>query len=334
MATASIARYSQHPAGYTEYVIKVFYLGQEWATKKRFSDFTALDVALRASGLALPCTLPEKSWWSKFDADFLMNRMKALQLYLEKLMMVTPLHGLVKEFLEVDKNMLDLERKRNTSSRALRKADKILSIVNKAKSKFIVIDTRERIVGSVRKALPLGRNGTGTGGAPGTPTKTRGPTVSVSGGGPSSPMKMRQPSSTLVEGGRRWSAQSSFSSVADEPPGGGFFHGLARSISITKQEELRVELEKSIESCLSRPSHSLELLQQEQFVSMSLHFPDKINDVRAIISMPIPMQYLDAAHSAVDSIAQAVEDRRMETSVASSAGMDLLTNRLICDSVA
>jgi hypothetical protein len=333
MATASIARYSQHPAGFTEYVIKVFYLGQEWATKKRFSDFTTLDAALRASGLALPCTLPQKSWWSKFDADFLMNRMKALQLYLEKLMMVTPLHGLVKEFLEVDKNMLDLERKRNTSSRALRKADKILSIVNKAKSRFIVIDTRERILGSVRKALPLGRNGTGTGAAPGTPTKSRGPTMSVSSVGPPSPVKFRQPSSTVPEGGRRWSAQSSFSSVADEPPAGGFFHGLARSISITKQEEFRLELEKSIESCLSRPNHSLEYLQQEQFVSMSLHFPDKFSDVRSIICMPIPAHYVDAANSAVDSITQAVEDRRMETFVTTNAGTNLLTDRLMYDNI-
>lgn len=332
MATASIARYSQHPAGHTEYVIKVFYLGQEWATKKRFSDFTALDVALRAAGLILPCTLPEKSWWSKFDADFLLNRMKALQLYLEKLMMVTPIHGLVKEFLEVDKNMLELERKRNTSSRALRKTDKILAIVSKAKSRFIVIDTRERIVNSVKKALPSVR---APATAPSTPTKSRGPTMSVSGAGPSSPMKMRQPSNALLnDGSRRWSVQSSFSSVADEVPAGGFFNGLARSMSMTRQEDYRVELEKSIESCLGRPNHSLDYLQQEQFASMTQHFPDDINDVRSIMCSPLPTQYMDAAHSALDSIAQVVEDRRMEASVASSAGTDLLTDRLMSDNVA
>lgn len=76
--TADIQKYGMND-GHTEYFIKVMYLGQQWAIRKRFSDFAELDSYLRGQGHELVVELPSRNWWSRFDPYVLVQRQKELQ---------------------------------------------------------------------------------------------------------------------------------------------------------------------------------------------------------------------------------------------------------------
>ena len=113
-ASAHIQRFSTNSEGRTEYFINVIYLGSQWAIRKCFSDFSHFNSVLKSRELTIPVDLPEKSWWNKFNPDFLNQRKKTLQAYLNTLLQNVELdNSLLKEFLEVDENMLIIARSKH-----------------------------------------------------------------------------------------------------------------------------------------------------------------------------------------------------------------------------
>ena len=96
--------------GYTEYFIKVVYNGYEWGIRKRYSDFVRIDDYLRnVEGYEISYVLPEKNFWSRFDPFLINTRMGELQAYLDHLIgqALTTDNALIREFLEVDENLLE-----------------------------------------------------------------------------------------------------------------------------------------------------------------------------------------------------------------------------------
>jgi hypothetical protein len=113
-ASAHIQRFSVNDEGHTEYFINVIYLGSQWALRKRFNDFVKIDQVLKSCGINIPVDLPVKTWWNKFDKNVLTQRQKELQLYINSVLRTIELdNSLVKEFLEVDENMLNIARSKH-----------------------------------------------------------------------------------------------------------------------------------------------------------------------------------------------------------------------------
>ena len=113
--SAEIQKYELGKNNRIEYFIKVVYHGKMWAIRKRFSDFSKLDAALRKNqGIKVEYTLPPKQWFGKnFDPVKLLNRQLELQKYLQVLLndTISSDNNLVKEFLEVDYNYLEIRKK-------------------------------------------------------------------------------------------------------------------------------------------------------------------------------------------------------------------------------
>ena len=112
-ATAHIQKFSKNSDGHTEYFIKVVFNGKQWAIRKRYSEFIAFDEYLQRSGYKVNYTLPEKTWWKRFDPQVLVQRQKELQQYLNVLLgnTISTENSLVREFLEVDQNRLALAKR-------------------------------------------------------------------------------------------------------------------------------------------------------------------------------------------------------------------------------
>ena len=117
LASAHIQKYSKNPEGHTEYFIKVFYLGKEWAIRKRYKDFVKFEEFFKGSGFCtMEYTLPPKTWWNKNKKSTLYKRQKELQQYLDILLTTSNATevSLIREFLEVDENMLSFAKKQST----------------------------------------------------------------------------------------------------------------------------------------------------------------------------------------------------------------------------
>ena len=113
-ASAHIQRFSTNDEGHTEYFINVIYLGSQWALRKRFRDFVKIDKVLKSNGIDIPVTLPVKTWWNKFNKEILTQRQKSLQSYVNSMLRTVELdNSLIKEFLEVDENMLNIARSKH-----------------------------------------------------------------------------------------------------------------------------------------------------------------------------------------------------------------------------
>lgn len=112
-ATAHIQKFSKNSDGHTEYFIKVVFNGKQWAIRKRYSEFTTFDEYLQRSGYKVNYTLPEKTWWKRFDPQVLVQRQKELQQYLNVLLgsTISTENSLIREFLEVDENRLALAKR-------------------------------------------------------------------------------------------------------------------------------------------------------------------------------------------------------------------------------
>jgi hypothetical protein len=140
IASAHLQKYSVCPDGHVEYFIKVVYLGREWPLHKRYKDFSHFDTVLRAQGIILTVELPPRSWWNKLDPNFLANRYKLLQLYIDCLFRppLSPEHSLVREFLEVDNNNLVSERKCALEDKNhFEKKDRLLEIAKSTGAKLL-----------------------------------------------------------------------------------------------------------------------------------------------------------------------------------------------------
>jgi hypothetical protein len=307
MESATIIRYATHHSGHTEYFIKVFYLGQEWATKKRFSDFVTLDGALRSNNIIIPCNLPKKNWFSKFDADFLVNRAKALQGYLDKLVLVAPLHSLIKEFLEVEKNMLNYQLKKNPSFKALRKTDRVNSIVSKTKHTYIIIDEKERLALQVRRMF----------------------------------LQRFALMQTPGRGGRfnstemGWrTTQSSFSSAVDEavPSIGHSANGSTAVISAryaVQLDEYRSNVIQGLINCFSKKNFLLKTTQEELFTSTIQTFPDSFSEIRAILTAPFD-RVQHHRTTVLDETTRIIDDRLNTRALLDDAGApQLLADKLL-----
>lgn len=302
MDSAKIIRYQNNSAGFTEYSINVMYLGQNWLVKKRFSDFTAVDAALKASGVTLDAALPQKGWFSKFDVAFLLNRARALQVYLDKAVQIYPTPSLIKEFLEVDRNMLAADLKKQKSFRDIRKTDKISSIVNKAKSRFVIIDAKERIDVNMRNLFedkfPSGAS--------------RGPIHRKT--GTASSFNSDSPRHRAGGSNSFSSPKGSFSAGhgGDEkiPRGSRNGRGHAASIRLAMQTaEYRSFVQKRVTDCFSRRNYLHSQLQFEEFMAMVSTFPENASDTLAILTSPIPGESLLGGH-AMDSCAMVVDSCR------------------------
>lgn len=142
-ATAHIQKYSKNDAGRTEYFIKVFYNGKEWGIRKTYSDFTNLDQYLRRNGNIVNYELPPKKWWNRYDPNFLSQRSKVLQGYLEIMLNNTTSteNSLIKEFLEVDVNMLEIAK--GQSNKELTYTDMLNNIVKETRRTMISMPNQQ-----------------------------------------------------------------------------------------------------------------------------------------------------------------------------------------------
>lgn len=113
--SAQIQKFYKNEEGHTEYFIKVFYKGKQWAVRKRFSEFIQLDAFLRKDGIRVPLDLPQRTWWNRFDPNVLIQRKKDLQNYLDVLLtsVVPTDNSLIREFLDVDVKVLEMARKQS-----------------------------------------------------------------------------------------------------------------------------------------------------------------------------------------------------------------------------
>ena len=152
-----VQKYYQSKDGYTEYFILVLYQGREWAVRKRFSDFSKFDEYLRTSGYTINYQLPEKNWWNKFDPTLLTRRLKELQNYLDVLLReeLSAQNSLVREFLEVDENMLLMAKKAPLKDGTL--AERLVKLVKTMRTSLIGIPSHRESLGDA-VAAQYGRN--------------------------------------------------------------------------------------------------------------------------------------------------------------------------------
>jgi len=158
LVSCHVQKYSQNKDGYTEYFILVLYQGREWALRKRFSDFSKFDEYLRNSGYTINYQLPEKNWWNKFDPTLLTRRLKELQNYLDVLLgeELSAQDSLVREFLEVDENMLAMALKAPPEESPF--ADRLVTLTKQMRSSMIGIPSHRDSLGGVVGAVQCGRN--------------------------------------------------------------------------------------------------------------------------------------------------------------------------------
>jgi hypothetical protein len=136
--SAHVQKYSLNPEGYTEFFIKISYIGKEWGLKKRWRDVVHFDSCLHKSGLYVNFALPEKTWWNRFDNTLLSQRQTAIQGYLDELFhnVLISENSLVREFLDIESNELSIK---NITYEELDFKDRMKSIVNDTNNKMLTI---------------------------------------------------------------------------------------------------------------------------------------------------------------------------------------------------
>ena len=113
--SAEIQRVTENSHGKIEYFIKVCYQGKEWSIRKRYSDFARFDHFFRKRfECSIELQLPPKKWWTlKTKPSTLAKRQKGLQKYLDDVLTNSVANevSLIREFLEVDENLLAVAKK-------------------------------------------------------------------------------------------------------------------------------------------------------------------------------------------------------------------------------
>ena len=148
-AGATVQRYtvSYGMKGHVEYIIKVDYNGREWAVRKRYSEFDHFNTKITKSGYIIPVKLPPRLYFGNLSEEQIIKRVKELDLYLGSLVRTVPAdNSLLKEFLEVDSNMLAIEINRKPTLLQLSAADRAREVLRIAESSFIHIDAYRRLL--------------------------------------------------------------------------------------------------------------------------------------------------------------------------------------------
>jgi hypothetical protein len=147
-AAATIQRYavSSGISGHVEYIVKVDYNGKVWPIRKRYSEFDQVDRKLRKKGYDLPNKLPPKLMWGNLTEETINRRVRDLDVYLASLVAHVPSDdSLLKEFLEVEANMLSLAIKSTPTIAHVNAADRIREIVRVAEHSFVQVDAAARL---------------------------------------------------------------------------------------------------------------------------------------------------------------------------------------------
>lgn len=142
-ASAEIQKITQNTSGKTEYFIKVCYQGKEWGIRKRYSDFVRFDKYFRRNvNGSFSQILPPKAWFVN-KPEHQSQRQRGLQQYLDVLLGTTSADlSLIREFLEVDENLLAISKKQ--SFRELIDADQLQIVLNELKYALLVIPSTRR----------------------------------------------------------------------------------------------------------------------------------------------------------------------------------------------
>lgn len=116
----------------------VLYQGKQWSVERRFSDFVRLDKKLRKDGFAISHDLPKKVVFGNFYPSVLDHRRKELNKYLQHL--ITSLSSdntYLREFFEVDENMLKFAIKNSRNPSDICRSDNIRLILKRASQQMI-----------------------------------------------------------------------------------------------------------------------------------------------------------------------------------------------------
>jgi len=139
--SAHVQKFELNKDGFTEFFIVILYQGREWGVRKRYSEFVKFDAYLQSSGFRVAYTLPEKSWWNRFDPGLLSKRLQELQNYLDVLLKATMStdNSLIREFLEVDENTLKQDLAKKQSFREISYADRVQAVVKTTRRTMIAM---------------------------------------------------------------------------------------------------------------------------------------------------------------------------------------------------
>jgi hypothetical protein len=206
--SANVQKHEWVPEGYTEYFIVIFYKGVEWGVRKRYSDFVKFDDYLRSQGYKLTCKLTGKNFWNRYDPTLITRRVGELQTYLNHLLSSTMTdNNLIKEFLEVDENMLKQAKLMSVKAPEKETAftDRLDNIVRETRKSVLPISRRERSTNMHSAAYRTSRQVSHA--------------ISMSGRTPTSPSIDRASSSSSREVSTDQSVKSKSTSVGGEGDG-------------------------------------------------------------------------------------------------------------------
>lgn len=135
---------------HVDYIIQVVYHGRQWLIRKRYSEFDYFDKKIRRYYRNLLRDLPPKTYryWGRLNHQIIIKRMKELELYLQSLLKnVASDNNLLKEFLEVDSNLLayHLNSINNHSHDIILHIDLLQNIIKKFSLKIIPCNVQWRL---------------------------------------------------------------------------------------------------------------------------------------------------------------------------------------------
>lgn len=120
------------------YVMKILYQGKQWTIQRRYSDFIKFDKKLISEGYVLGFVLPNKVVFGNLYPTVLEHRRKELNKYLRIVGgCLSSDNTYLKEFFEVDENMLKHALKKNRRLSDIYRSDNIHQIYKRASQQMI-----------------------------------------------------------------------------------------------------------------------------------------------------------------------------------------------------
>jgi hypothetical protein len=137
MAEAIITHYTVGERN-VSYVMNVVYQGKQWTIQRRYSDFVRFDKKLKLEGYAVGYDLPSKVVFGNFYPSVLDHRRKELNKYLRNLgACLSSDNTYLREFFEVDENILKYALKKNRRLSDIFRSDNIRQIYKRASQLMI-----------------------------------------------------------------------------------------------------------------------------------------------------------------------------------------------------
>lgn len=147
MTEAIITHYAVGERKIVTYVMNVLHQGQQWTTQRRYSEFVRFDKKLIQEGYVVGFSLPSKVVFGNFYPSVLEHRRKELNKYLRMLCScLSSDNTYLREFFEVDENMLKHALKMNRRQSDIHRSDFIRLIYKRASQLMISGDTMQRCV--------------------------------------------------------------------------------------------------------------------------------------------------------------------------------------------